>query len=37
VIAKSPETKEQIRKLIEKSILFQSLNKEDLNIVIDAM
>jgi CRP-like cAMP-binding protein len=31
------ETKEQIKKLIEKSILFCRLNKEDLNIVIDAM
>jgi len=37
VISKSAAAKEEIRRLIEKSILFQSLNKEDLNIVIDAM
>lgn len=37
VIPKTPETKAQIKKLIEKSILFQSLNKEDIGIVIDAM
>ena len=37
VIAKSAVVKEEIKRLIEKSILFQSLNKEDLNIVIDAM
>lgn len=37
VIAKSTAVKEEIKTLIEKSILFKSLNKEDLNIVIDAM
>lgn len=37
VVAKSPETKQQIKSLVEKIILFQSLNKEDINIVIDAM
>ena len=37
VIPKDAATKEEIKKLIEKSILFQSLNKEDLGIVIDAM
>lgn len=36
-IAKSPETKNTIRKLIEKSILFSNLNKDDLDIVIGAM
>ena len=37
VIAKSSETKDSIRSLIEKSILFSNLNKDDINIVIDAM
>ena len=37
VIAKDASAKEEIKKLIEKSILFQSLNKEDIGIVIDAM
>lgn len=37
VIPKSTPTKEEIKRLIEKSILFQSLNKEDIGIVIDAM
>ena len=37
VVAKSPETKQQIRSLVEKIILFQCLNKEDISIVIDAM
>jgi cAMP-dependent protein kinase regulator len=37
VIPKDTATKEEIKRLIEKSILFQSLNKEDLGIVIDAM
>jgi len=37
VIEKDPATRETINKLIEKSILFQSLNKEDNNIVINAM
>ncbi len=37
VIPKSAETKQKIKQLIEKSIIFQSLNKEDLGIVIDAM
>lgn len=34
---KSPETKKHIQTLIEKSILFSSLNKDDIGIVIDAM
>ncbi len=37
VIPKSPEVKTQIKNLIEGIILFQSLNKDDINIVIDAM
>mgnify|MGYP000016392909 CR=1 FL=1 len=37
VIPKTTPTKEEIKRLIEKSILFQSLNKEDIGIVIDAM
>jgi len=37
VIEKDAATIEAIKKLIEKSILFQSLNKEDINIVINAM
>jgi cAMP-dependent protein kinase regulator len=37
VIPKDAETKKEIKQLIEKSILFQSLNKDDLSIVIDAM
>jgi len=37
VIPKSTAIKEEIKRLIEKSILFQSLNKEDIGIVIDAM
>ena len=37
VIAKSAETKEKITRLIEKSILFANLNREDLAIVVDAM
>lgn len=37
VIPKDSDTKEAIRKLIEKSILFSNLNKDDINIVIDAM
>jgi hypothetical protein len=37
VIAKDAATKQEIQQLIEKSILFSALNKEDLGIVIDAM
>lgn len=37
VIPKDTATKDEIKRLIEKSILFQSLNKEDIGIVIDAM
>ena len=37
VIPKSVETKDRIRSLIERSILFNNLNKDDINIVIDAM
>jgi cAMP-dependent protein kinase regulator len=37
VIEKDAETYEKIKKLIEKSILFQSLNKEDITVVIRAM
>ena len=37
VIQKSAETKDQIKRLIEKSILFNNLNNDDINIVIDAM
>jgi cAMP-dependent protein kinase regulator len=37
VIPKDASTKEQIKSLIEKSILFRSMNKEDIGIVIDAM
>ena len=37
VIPKESATKEIVKKLIEKSILFNSLNKDDINIVIDAM
>ena len=37
VVPKTPETKQQIKELVEKIILFQSLNKDDVNIVIDAM
>lgn len=37
VIPKDSDSKEEIKKLIEKSILFKSLNNEDINIVIDAM
>ena len=37
VIAKSTETKEKITHLIEKSILFANLNRDDLAIVVDAM
>lgn len=37
VIEKDAHTCEVIKKLIEKSILFQSLNKEDITIVINAM
>ena len=37
VIPKDSESKEHIHKLIEKSILFNSLNKDDIAIVIDAM
>lgn len=37
VIPKSAETKQEIKKLIQKSILFKNLNRDDLNIVIDAM
>ena len=37
VIHKDAETKDSIKKLIEKSILFSNLNKDDINIVIDAM
>lgn len=37
VIPKDPTIKEEIQRLIEKSILFQSLNRDDISIVIDAM
>jgi cAMP-dependent protein kinase regulator len=37
VIPKAAETKDSIKKLIEKSILFSNLNKDDISIVIDAM
>ena len=37
VIPKAAETKESIKRLIEKSILFSNLNKDDISIVIDAM
>lgn len=37
IIEKDPSTTETIKKLIEKSILFQTLNKEDISIVIGAM
>jgi len=37
IIPKDTATKDEIKRLIEKSILFQSLNKEDIGIVIDAM
>ena len=37
IIPKDASTKQEIKTLIEKSILFSNLNKEDLNIVIDAM
>lgn len=37
VIPKAAETKEAIKKLIERSILFSNLNKDDIDIVIDAM
>lgn len=37
VIPKDPAVKDEIKRLIEKSILFQSLNREDIGIVIDAM
>lgn len=37
IIPKSSEVKQEIKSLIEKSILFSSLNKDDISIVIDAM
>ena len=37
VIPKDAATKQAIKSLIEKSILFSSLNREDIGIVIDAM
>jgi cAMP-dependent protein kinase regulator len=37
VIPKDATTKQEIKALIEKSILFSNLNKEDFGIVIDAM
>lgn len=37
MIPKEPQTKEEVRKLIEKSILFNSLSRDDIDIVIDAM
>ena len=37
VIPKDAETKDSIKRLIEKSILFSNLNRDDINIVIDAM
>lgn len=37
VIPKAAETKDSIKRLIEKSILFSNLNKDDISIVIDAM
>ena len=37
VIEKSQETQQQIRVLINRSILFQGLNNEDKQIIINAM
>lgn len=37
VVPKDEDVKKSIQKLIEKSILFQSLSKEEMNIVIGAM
>lgn len=36
VIEKSPENEQQIRKLLEQSILFQNLNEQDMSCVVKA-